>query len=709
MGYPSLPASVDRYVRQMLDTMAGRTGNMGDKVVTLDDLAKSGLLVAIPGALNSQSNPNKNINDALTNTNPETDGSGNVVTPGTEPADPPTTPEGLISTRTFGAVILSWVAPSYAGHSYTEVYRAQIDDPDQAIVVHQEPTVSYADVTGNTTTNFYWIRHVNKDGAKSQFNQVAGVAGAGTALIAIDDLVLEHPEILQQPFTVMDNGEGSDPRYVIALNGDIAINGAINISQLVSGELADGTALTIGQGSIEFGTASDGTGQMLVTGTGGIQNNDYMILNAGRISSYVFVPGVGHVPYKEVKRIETGTANSGQQIKIPAYFRSQPTVHLYPRDLSVYNADYSNQSQKIEIYHSAPQPDPTEDGAWLFTPYAKLVLAAGSETVSPGWTYAGGSNAQTWTTTSIGNLKAVTVSARCASYRRTTGTTYQNRQVAVYLDYKLSSSSSWINASSETVSISKFTTHDVQLSKDLTQNTYDIRVRFVAADGSGSFTDGSPSYNYTSQNKTGTSWTYLLYAINKFEYAKIHTQNITINSHALTGWEITRIDYLAKIQWTIKARTALDGNWVTNDRVSGNAFVDIPNGSGGAIRHSISSTTSDFWLGGTDWNYEDNGNADISWSDASYKDGIVRPPIKLYTSQTGYFGASFGNQNPDKVATGYAEVIVTNITAIVNYRQQQSNPATYNNYYLDAARYDKSATDISLNTAVVTWMASSDN
>ena len=700
MGYPALPSNVDKYVRQMLDTMAGRTGSVGDQVVTIKDLAHIGLVNANPNILNSQNSANKSPSDVVTK--PPTNDAGNVILPDTEPADPPTTPKGLNSTGTFGAVILSWAAPNYAGHAYTEVHRAQIDDPTQSQLVHQEPTASYADVTGNTTTHYYWIKHVNKDGAKSQFNQVAGVAGAGTAVISVDDLVLEHPEILQQPFTVIDNGAGADPRYVMAINGDIAINGAVNISQLESGELKQGTALTVGQNSIELSTASDGTGQLIIAGQGGIQNNDYMIMNAGRIQAYVFVPGVGHVPYKEVKRVETGTANSGQQVKIPAYFRSQPVVHLYPRDMSVYNANYPNQSQKIEISHSAPQPHPTEEGAWLFTPYASLVLASGSETVSPGWTYAGSSNNQSWTTTGITHLKGATVSTRAASFRRTTGTTYNNRKITVILDYKLSSGSTWAVGATEEVNIDRFTTHSVDLTVSLPENTYDLRVRFIAVDRSGTFSDGNPTYEYTNAGKTGTPWTKTHEPTGG---ARTESQFITINNHTLSGWEITRIDYSATVDIVLKVRNLYDRDNSNGNLFKGKARVKVPDGNGGHSTYEV--TTQDNYVHpGNPWEQYGQSSVSIQWSDTSYKDGKIHPAVELYGNKAGYTKKS---SSASYVSSSHAYINVKSIAATVYYRRQQSNPQTLNNYYMDTARYDKSATDISLDNAVVTWMATSDN
>lgn len=853
MGYPSLPSSVDKYVRQMLDTMAGRTGNLGDKVVTYNELAASGLLLANPGALNSPANANKTINDALIK--PPTNDNGDLVVPDNESTEPPTTPKDLKSTGIFGAIILEWLPPTYNGHSHTEIHRAQINDLSQATMTHQATSNSYTDIASHGTTYYYWIRHVNDDRLKSQFNQVAGTPGQATAdptviqeavqgeidnsyftpgwaahteqqeqklsraeqdllshgerigsnessITALDQTTQDQAQSisqletsdgnqntkittleqttanqaiqltsltstvddntaaineqrtvtdglkaeytlkvtqegadgkpivsgigvasgkdedgnpfseiaftaenfffasadgLHQPFSIVNVGSIDVPDYKISMNADVLINGNMNISQLESGELKPGTALTVGQNSIELSTASDGTGQLIIAGDGGIQNNDYMIMNAGRIQAYVFVPGVGHVPYKEVKRVETGTANSGQQVKIPAYFRGQPTIHLYPRDMSVYNADYPNQSQKIEMYYSAPQPHPTEDGAWLFTPYAKLVLASGTETVSPGWTYAGSSNSQTWTTSNISNLKGVTVYCRTASYRRTTGTTYQNRQVTVYLDYKLSSSSTWSVGDSEVVSINQFTTHTVQLSKTLSQNQYDLRVRFVAADRSGTFNDGNPTYDYTSRPANGTphSKTYS-YLGNSDQYKKV---NIGIDMPGMSGWEVTSIAYRYVADMTIRVRYRY--YQFSSDKRLGRVRVKLPD-SGGAVKTYEHTASSQEW----NWREYTYANQTFTIEDNSYKDGQIRPEVNLFYTGGGYTSSS---ASADFELTSELVLNIKSISATVYYRRQQSNPQTYNNYYMDSARYDKSATDISLDNAVVTWMATSDN
>ncbi|WBA81782.1 hypothetical protein [Endozoicomonas sp. GU-1] len=41
--FPALPASVDRYVHEFLNCLAGRSGNAGDKAVLHSELAELGL------------------------------------------------------------------------------------------------------------------------------------------------------------------------------------------------------------------------------------------------------------------------------------------------------------------------------------------------------------------------------------------------------------------------------------------------------------------------------------------------------------------------------------------------------------------------------------------------------------------------------------------------------------------------------------------
>ena len=827
--FPALPATVDRYVREFLNRLAGRSGNAGDKAVLHSELAELGLAKEKGQRLSLPATTVGSITDTLEPVNPA------------ELPDNPTTPEGLSAAGIMGAIILQWQPASYKGHNHTEVWRAQVDGREQASLVHEANGSRYTDITGNTTACYYWIRHVNSAGQVGGYNQMGGtrasalagtehiqdqirgavdkswftpgwasytdsqevllsdahnridqetttrqaaitsvqqvivdgdnvnatnvtnltatvnqniasiteqqtvtnglkaeytlkvrqeangqttVAGIGVASgqaedgetfseisFAAESFFFTTPNGTAQPFVITNAGTEAVPDYKMALDADVVINGALNISQLQSGELQNGTALTVGQGSIELSTASDGYGQVVITGSGGIATNDYLVLKQRRIESFIYSQTEGHIRYKEVRRTESGIATNGQQVSIPAYFKSQPTVNLYPRDISVYNANYLNQSQRLEMDHTTPIPHPTIEGAWVFTPYARLLLSDGSATEAHGLSYFGSNNSQRWEMNGVHGLTSVVVYGRGASSRHTgSGNTWQNRKVTMKLEYR-SSGGGWINAGSSSVDINQFNTHALQVSKSLAQGNYDIAVTFSAADRSGTFTSGALEYDYTQSNKTGAGWSKTLYAPpGRFEYSKKHTQYISLDSYALSGWEATRIDYRAKVLFTIKARTGYDGNWITNNKKPGEAYIEVPDGKGGVTKYRVYSGTSDSGYYNEDvWNSEDSREVNITWSDSTYKDGNIRGPLKLYTSKSAYTRESFGANGTfggEPIATAYASATISNITATVYYRKVRPKSSTASNtFYWDSSHYDLGATDISISDAIIHWTA----
>ncbi|WP_257293625.1 hypothetical protein [Endozoicomonas sp. YOMI1] len=578
--FPALPASVDRYVREFLNRLAGRSGNAGDKAVLHSELAELGLAEEIGQRLSLPASAVGAITDTLKPVQPEITvpvdgGDGEVIAP-----DAPTAATGLSTNGIFGAVILQWDAPAYNGHNHTEVWRAQIDDREQASLVHEASGSRYTDVTGNTVQHYYWVRHVNSGGQVGGFNALAGTAGQGTAIINLADLILESPELSEQPFSVRNIGTEQAPQYVLIFNGYLAVNGPVNISQLKSGELQDGTALTVGRGSIELSTGTDGFGQMVITGSGGIANNDYLLLKEGRIESFIYSETAGHIRYKEVRRTESGVATNGQEVVIPAYFKAMPTVNLYPRDITVYNADYPDQSQRLEMDHSVPQPHPSIEGAWVFTPYARLLLADGTKTDGSGKTYLGSSNSRWWAVYNTDQVKKVTVNCRVASHRSTGESTgYQNRKATLTLEYR-PDGSDWITSESTSVDINEFETHVLQVSKTLTQANYDIAVSLTTEDREGTFTSGSIDYEYDQRGKLGTA---LDVTLSPEWYAESATYDITINNHELSGWEITRIEYTATVDINIVVKN-LFYSATTGGLIKGRVRVKLPDGALAVIK-----------------------------------------------------------------------------------------------------------------------------
>ncbi|WBA81427.1 hypothetical protein [Endozoicomonas sp. GU-1] len=83
--FPALPASVDRYVREFLNRLAGRSGNAGDKAVLHSELADLGLAEEIGQRLSLPASAVGFITDTLKPVQPEitvpVDGDSGVTVP----------------------------------------------------------------------------------------------------------------------------------------------------------------------------------------------------------------------------------------------------------------------------------------------------------------------------------------------------------------------------------------------------------------------------------------------------------------------------------------------------------------------------------------------------------------------------------------------------------------------------------------------------
>jgi len=690
--FPALPSTVDRYVREFLNRLAGRTGNAGDKAVLHSELAELGLAREKGQRLSLPATAVKSITDTLEPALPEL--------PEVEQPDTPTPASGLATTGIFGGVVLDWDAPAYTGHAHTEVWRAQVDDRAQATLVHQSPLSSYTDITGGTTVHYYWVRQVNSAGQVGGFNALDGTPGQGTAIISLEDLLLESPEILEQPFTVRNIGTEEEPQYVLIFNGYLAVNGPINISLLESGELANGTALTVGQGSIELSTGSDGFGQMIITGTGGVATNDYLILKEGRIESFVYTEAAGHVRYKEVRRVESGTASNGQQVVIPPYFKSQPLVSIYPRDTSVYNASYPDQSQRLELAVGDVVAHPTIEGAWTFTPVCRLVLSDGGRSEAHGLFYSGANDSQRWELPARDNVQGITVFCRAGSSRHTgSGNTYQNRQVSMTLYYR-TVGGDWLNGGSTTTSINRFDTHTLQVNKSLGKNTYEFAVQFTADDRTGTFTSGELEYDYTQANRSGTPWTL---TNSPTQYASTKREYIYIDE-TLTGWEVTRIDYSVTADITLNVRNLFTDKSSFGKVFQGVARVRLPDGLGGLTTYEKTTTQGDTVEIGNPWEEYQFSNVSFQFTDTNYKNGVIYPAVEVYGNKAGY---SSKKTSASYIPSSYASVHIKTVSATVYYRKAKPVSATpANTFYWDSSYFNLGATDISLTDAVVHWTAS---
>lgn len=83
--------------------------------------------------------------------------------------------EGLIAIEGAIMIQLKWIPSTFHSHAYTEVYRADVDDINAAILVGSSKSSVYMDTVCPNKTYYYWIRSVSYSGQKSEWNSVNGL------------------------------------------------------------------------------------------------------------------------------------------------------------------------------------------------------------------------------------------------------------------------------------------------------------------------------------------------------------------------------------------------------------------------------------------------------------------------------------------------------------------------------------------------------
>lgn len=102
---------------------------------------------------------------------------GTVTEPEITDAEKPNMPTGLTASGVLGGVILNWDAPTYQGHSYTEILASVTNSVGAAEVVGTSNGVTYTHSLGSGATRYYWIRFINKYGVAGPYNSNTGTVG----------------------------------------------------------------------------------------------------------------------------------------------------------------------------------------------------------------------------------------------------------------------------------------------------------------------------------------------------------------------------------------------------------------------------------------------------------------------------------------------------------------------------------------------------
>lgn len=91
--------------------------------------------------------------------------------------DPPEAPRGVKANGGFSTILVEWDKPSYSGHAYAEILRADSDDFSVAVRISTTAANLISDQVGYGKTYYYWVRFVNLLDVKGPVQSTNGVRG----------------------------------------------------------------------------------------------------------------------------------------------------------------------------------------------------------------------------------------------------------------------------------------------------------------------------------------------------------------------------------------------------------------------------------------------------------------------------------------------------------------------------------------------------
>lgn len=154
---PSITSAIPRDLRAFCDRVREALDGKGnERIITRRDLIATGVVVVGPG-------------NTLQPTDPTEIAKTKYSTP---PA-----PTNLATSGAIANIILTWDAPNYPGHSYTEVYVSDTNTFADRVKLADVPGSTYSHSVGASTTKYYWIRFVNVAEVAGPFNSTTSVSG----------------------------------------------------------------------------------------------------------------------------------------------------------------------------------------------------------------------------------------------------------------------------------------------------------------------------------------------------------------------------------------------------------------------------------------------------------------------------------------------------------------------------------------------------
>ena len=141
-----LPRDLQQFVQRVREALDG--GGV-DAVLTARKLVAAGLITT-----NASGNINPIVNPIV--------------------IESPRPPSNLSASGAHASIIVSWNAPTYQGHAYSEIWAHTANVIGDAVLVGMTAGNSFAHTLGANASRYYWARNINHNGVASSFNKTAG-------------------------------------------------------------------------------------------------------------------------------------------------------------------------------------------------------------------------------------------------------------------------------------------------------------------------------------------------------------------------------------------------------------------------------------------------------------------------------------------------------------------------------------------------------
>ena len=253
--------------------------------------------------------------------------------------------------RTF--TILIWDGATLESEvSFYKIYRSSIPDIGTAISVGTTLLTIYKDYTQVDAIYYYWLVAVSR----VSVDNPDGLEGEYGSPVQVD---------IDSKINSLNIHKYLATNTIVASYTNVNTLAAINaiLGDVVAGTLKNST------GTFDIDLINK---YIEIAGPNGKNADDYVSIKNGLVEQFTW-NGSSHSTIKGLSIIEIGTAYNGNTITLSKYYKTRPTVRLFPEEITTYDpVNYPNRSLKLET--SARNLTEYTTGRYRFSIVCKLTI-----------------------------------------------------------------------------------------------------------------------------------------------------------------------------------------------------------------------------------------------------------------------------------------------------------------------------------------------